>query len=185
MARKSITLFLCAVALGLTGCAAQDAPGPQADQTPPQASRPDANATALTVTLNAPDSFGEAYAAAFRNELAVAGYLVVQEGGQCRIDQTITVARTDALEKRKFSPSFGLESLAIKAIIRAGEYVYRMEELSETVDSGVRIQCGPEGKGFARRYTYDKISQEEINAGIAKDQAELVASALAGMRRTR
>jgi len=180
MAPRLAALLSCAFFLALSGCAPMDAPGPQADAAPHHA----ADATTLALTLNTPESFGEAYATAFQSALASAGYPATQENGQCRVDQTITAVPKDA-PKKKFSPSFGLESLAIKSIIKAGEYLYHMEEISETVDTTLRIQCGERTKGFTRRYTYDKVSQEEINAGIAKDQAELIAGALPGLTRAR
>ncbi len=184
MVRRLAALLSCALVLALSGCAPMDAPGPQADAAPNHAAGPAANATALTLTLNTPESFGEAYATAFTSALASAGYSVTQENGQCRVDQTITAVPKDA-PKKKFSPSFGLESLAIKSIIKAGEYLYHMEEISETVDTTLRIQCDGKSKGFTRRYTYDKVSQEEINTAIASDQAELTAGALSDLRRPR
>lgn len=184
MARHFFAMLFCAAAVALSGCAPMDTPGPQAAATPQSAAGSAANATSLTLTLNTPESFGEAYAAAFKSALASNGYPVTQENGQCRVDQTITAVPKDA-PKKKFSPSFGLESLAIKSIIKAGEYLYHMEEISENVDTTLRIQCGGKSKGFTRRYTYDKVSQEEINAAIATDQAELTASALSDLRRAR
>jgi hypothetical protein len=182
MSRRLAAMLFCA-ALALSGCAPMDTPGPQAGATQLAGTGSDGNATSLTLTLNTPESFGEAYAAAFKSALTSAGYPVMRENGQCRVDQTITVAPKDAPEKKRFSPSFGLESLAIKSIIKAGEYLYHMEEISETVDTTLRIQCGERSKGFTRRYTYDKVSQEEINAAIATDQAELTAGALSDLRR--
>lgn len=178
MSRARLAVLICAAALGPWACA--PATQPPLEQPAPAPVEAAAGPT-LALRLQAPDSFGEAYAAAFETALASAGFRVVPDGGRCLAEQHISATQDGAPEKKRFSPSFGLESLAIKSIIRAGKYLYHLDEVSETVEASLRVRCGGAEKGYSRRYTYDKVSQAEINDAIARDQAELASQALEAM----